>query len=63
MAFDKLKDKPPFYSKDEVFPTIESLYEDIITQMMGNSNKIIVTYIINGKVKLFNDKKEKKNLK
>ena len=27
---------------------------------MGNSNKFIVTYIINGKVKLFNDKKEKK---
>ena len=27
---------------------------------MGNSNKFIVTYIINGKEKLFNDKKEKK---
>ena len=27
---------------------------------MGNFNKFIVTYAINGKVKLFNDKKEKK---
>ena len=60
LAFYKLKDKSPFYSKDEIFPTIESLYEDIITQMMGNFNKFFVTYTINGKVKLFNDKKEKK---
>ena len=27
---------------------------------MGNFNKFIVTYKIDGKVKLFNDKKEKK---
>ena len=60
LVFYKLEDKPPFYSKDEVFPTIESLYEDIITQIMGNFNKFIVAYTIDGKVKLFNDKKEKK---